>query len=211
MLATYGQPKETAKLNKNNYSTYFIKWYQEIKKTLGNIGLPAGSAIYENTPNNPDSSPLNDLTKFLIVDATHVSPAKVYGTELVAGVRTVKVPTFEQEMKFNSIVSNYRTAKNRVLGVIQDFTDETLFTVFLSAAGINRNIFKGIQALQKHCLVSHKSNIKAAKNTLQSLRLKHNKHPLSLLQDIQTQVLILAELGYPDDSQTTILHALCQP
>ncbi|KAI9329261.1 hypothetical protein BDR26DRAFT_28938 [Obelidium mucronatum] len=84
------------------------------------------------------------------------------------------------------------------MGVNQDFIDKTLSTVFLSAACINRYIFKGIQALQKHCLVSHKSNIKAAKSALQSLRLKHSRHPFSLLQDIQTQVLILAELCYLD-------------
>ncbi|KAI9329883.1 hypothetical protein BDR26DRAFT_900064 [Obelidium mucronatum] len=128
----------------------------------------------------------------MTVPVTHVSKAKIYGlNELVEGeiVRTVKTPTFEQEMRFNGIVSNFETAKSRVWGVIQDYTDETLFTVFKSSAGINEDIVYGINALQSHCQVSHQSNINAAKNTLQSLRLAPNKHPLTLLQAIQTQTL----------------------
>ncbi|KAI9345602.1 hypothetical protein BDR26DRAFT_916754 [Obelidium mucronatum] len=52
--------------------------------------------------------------------------------------------------------------------------------------------------------LSRRSNINAAKNTLQSLRLSPNKHPLSFLQSIQTQVLILANLGYHDSNNPAL-------
>ncbi|KAI9327730.1 hypothetical protein BDR26DRAFT_901211 [Obelidium mucronatum] len=190
MLAAYGPPKESNKLTKSNYTTYFRKWYQEIKKVLGNIGLPASSALYQVTA-TPDTVPVNSLVMFMTVPVTHVSKAKVYSFEPL-------------EMRFNGIVSNFETAKSRVWGVIQDYTDETIFTVFKSSAGIQENIVTGLNALQSHCLVSNQANINAAKNTLQSLRLSPNKHPLSLLQSIQTQVLILADLGYPDSNNPAL-------
>ncbi|KAI9335254.1 hypothetical protein BDR26DRAFT_936516 [Obelidium mucronatum] len=140
MLAAYGPPKESNKLTKTNYTTYFRKWYQVIKKVLGNIGLPAGSALYQVTA-NPDTVPFNSLVMFMTVPVTHVSKAKIYGFEpLVEGsvVRTVKTPTFDQEMRFNGIVSNFETAKSR------------------SSAGIQDNIVTGLNALQSHCLVCRK-------------------------------------------------------
>ncbi|KAJ3077435.1 hypothetical protein HDU99_001183, partial [Rhizoclosmatium hyalinum] len=209
MLATYGQPKESQRLNQSNYSTNYLKWFEEVKKTLGNIGLPPGSALYKDTPATPDALPINSLVSFLSMDITHVSPARIYGTEtsVVGGatLKTVKVPSFELEMKYNGIVANYETAKNRVWGVLKDFMDDILFTVFKSAAGPTQNINRGIDALKAHCQVSHQSNINAAKNTLQSLRLAPNKHPLILLQNIQSQILILADLGYPDTNNVSLV------
>ncbi|KAJ3080825.1 hypothetical protein HDU99_007330, partial [Rhizoclosmatium hyalinum] len=167
----------------------FLKWLEEIKKTLGNLGLPSGSALYQVTPLAPDSVPINSLVMFLNVDIIPVSKARVYGTELVVG---------------NEVQRHCRALKSRVWGTIKDFTDDTLFTIFKNSAGPKQNIVDGIVALQKHCQISHQSNINAAKNTLQSLRLAPNKHPLTLLQNIQTQILILADLGYPDSTNLSL-------